>query len=369
MSLLERDALGSGASYVAAGMLAPVAELEFGQAAKDLLGLGLASAAMWPSFAAELEQAAGLEVGLRQSGTMMVARDADEARELERQIELRDSLGLTARRLRPSQVRQLEPALAPTIRLGLECPRNHSVEPRQLSAALAAACRHSGVQLLEGAAVARLELDQAKRRVLGVVRADGQRLLAGQTVLAAGAWTGLITGLPEGLKSPVRPVKGQIVRLRDRSGPGMLERVVRFQGGYVVPRADGRYVLGATVEEQGFDERPTAGAIHQLLNEAHELLPAISELEIEELSVGLRPGTPDNAPLIGPASLEGLIWASGHHRNGILLAPLTGQLVGAVLAHGQSAAQIPSACDPSRFAPGSTPEPTGQTRSTAGSIS
>jgi glycine oxidase len=145
-------------------------------------------------------------------------------------------------------------------------------------------------------------------------------------VLAAGAWTGEIGGLPRHARVAVRPVKGQILRLRDPVGPGLLRRVVRFEGGYIVPRGDGRYVLGATVEERGFEERPTAGGVYELLRNARELVPGILELQIEELSVGFRPATPDNVPVIGPGVLEGLVWATGHHRNGILLAPLTAEL-------------------------------------------
>ncbi len=150
---------------------------------------------------------------------------------------------------------------------------------------------------------------------------------------------------------PVRPVKGQILRLRDPAGPGLLGRVLRFRGGYIVPRADGRYVLGATVEEQGFASQPTAGGVYELLRHAHELLPGVSELEIEELAVGFRPGTPDNAPAIGRGAVDGLVWATGHYRNGILLAPLTGELVAAVLADEQAPERLLEACDPARFRP------------------
>ena len=152
----------------------------------------------------------------------------------------------------------------------------------------------------------------------------------------------------------MRPIKGQILRLRDPAGSGLLNRVVRFEGGYLVPRADGSYVLGATVEEKGFDLSPTAGGVYELLRDATELVPGIDELRIEELSVGLRPGTPDNAPVIGHGVPDGLIWATGHHRNGILLAPLTAELVTATLT-GETSASLDSAltlCEPARFAPG-----------------
>jgi glycine oxidase len=276
-----------------------------------------------------------MEVGLRQTGTILVARDEDEARELERQIAMRDSLGLRTTRLRPSEAREREPALAPTLRLALEAPEDHSVDPRLVLAALQRACQLVGVQLREHCAVSALELDADRHmstRVTGLILKSGERLPARNVVLAAGAWTGELEGLPPYARVSVRPVKGQILRLRDPTGPGLLERVVRFGGGYLVPRGDGRYVLGATVEERGFERDATVGGIYQLLRDAHELVPGVAELQIEEVGVGLRPGTPDNTPVIGRGALGGLIWATGHYRNGILLAPLTAELVANALA-------------------------------------
>ncbi len=290
------------------------------------------SAALWPDFAAELELATGLDVGLRASGTLVVARDADEARELERQIAFREELGLRVTRLLPSAARELEPALAPTVRLALEAPDDHSVQPRRVLAALRAACELAGVRLHEHAPVARVETEGAPARVSGVTLADGSRVRAAQLVLAAGAWSAEIDGLPDYARVPVRPLKGQILRLRDPAGPGLLQRVLRFAGGYLVPRGDGRYVLGATVEERGFERQPTAGGVYQLLRDAQQLLPGVLELQIEELGVGFRPSTPDNTPVIGRGALEGLLWATGHHRNGVLLTPLTAELLVDALA-------------------------------------
>jgi glycine oxidase len=348
VTVLERDATGQGTSHVAAGMLAPVAEAEFGEGGRRLLELGLRSAELWPGFATELQEASGEDVGLRRTGTLMLARDEDEARELERRLAFRRSLGLNAERLRPSVAREREPALAPTVRLALEAPDDHSVDPRLALRALRRACERAGVEIRERAAVRAVELDGAGERVTGVALWDGERVTAGQVVMAAGAWTDQVEGLPSAAQVPVRPVKGQILRLRDPAGPGLLERVVRFEGGYLVPRGDGRYVLGATVEERGFELQPTAGGVYELLRDAHELVPGVSELEIEELSVGLRPGTPDNAPVIGTGALAGLVWATGHHRNGILLAPLTAELVVATLA-GDPPEPLAAACAPARF--------------------
>jgi glycine oxidase len=363
VTVLERDTLGSGTSRVAAGMLAPVAEAEFGEAGRRVLELGLRSAELWPAFAEQLQAASGIDVGLLRTGTLLLARDEDEARELERQVAFREGLGLATSRLRGSEAREREPALAPSTRLALEAPDDHSVDPRAVLAALRAACEAAGVELREHTHVERVEAGAG--RVAGVTLADGRSLAAGQVVLAAGAWSAQIAGAEldgtrPGAAVPVRPVRGQLLRLRDPAGPGLLSRVIRFEGGYVVPRADGRYVLGASVEERGFDVEPDVGGVYELLREAHEVVPGVSELKIEELCVGLRPGMPDNAPAIGAGSPPGLMLATGHHRNGILLAPLTAEL-GAKLLAGEridaSEQALLDACDPRRFAGASTEQP------------
>jgi len=356
--VVERDGAGEATSRVAAGMLAPVAEVEFGGAGRRLLELAMRSARLWPSFAEQLANASAIEIVMRPTGTLLLARDSDEEAELERQLEFRRSLGLDVRRLRPSAARELEPALAPTLRAALEAPGDHSVDPRPVLAALRAACFAAGVRIREHTSFEGVEHDG--RAVQSAVLAGGERIAAGAVVLATGPWSGVLAGLPEGATLPVRPVKGQILRLRDPAGPGLLERVIRYQGGYVVPRGDGRYVLGGTVEERGFDVSPTAGAMNELLREARELLPGVTELEIEELSVGMRPGTPDNLPAIGRAAVEGLWWASGHYRNGILLTPLTAELVAGALC-GEDGGEAMEWCDPARFAVAARARPTSRT--------
>jgi glycine oxidase len=353
VTLLERGEIGHGTSRVAAGMIAPVAEVEFGTAGRRLLDLGLRSAAMWPGFADELQERSGVELELRRTGTLLLARDGDEAAELDRQLSFRESLGLDVRRLAPSAARDLEPALAPALRLALEVPDDHAVDPRQALAALRAVCERGGVVLREG--LGAIGLDVSGERVRGVLLPGGERVGAGRVLLATGPWSADVAGLPESARLPVRPVKGQILRLRDPDGPGLLSRVVRYDGGYVVPRGDGRYVLGASVEERGFELGATAGGVYELLRDARELLPGIAELEIEELSVGLRPGTPDNLPAIGRGALEGLLWATGHHRNGILLAPLTAELIADMLDEERAGDGLLDACDPARFAEGREP--------------
>jgi glycine oxidase len=183
----------------------------------------------------------------------------------------------------------------------------------------------------------------------GVTLAGGSRLTAPQVVVAAGPWSGELAGLPEHARVPVRPIKGQILRLHDPAGPGLLTRVLRMRPGYVVPRGDGRYVIGGTMEERGFDDTVTAGGVFEMLRDAIELVPGLSELVIDELSAGMRPGTPDNAPLIGAGALPGLQWATGHYRNGILLAPVTAELIVASVLGGASESAAPFA--PARFAP------------------
>jgi glycine oxidase len=329
------DAGGPGAWEVAAGMLAPVTEAEPGD--EPLAALGLRAADGFAGFVDEL----GEDVGYRANGTLAVARDRDEAEALERLLAFRTELGLPVERLRPSQARRLEPALAPTVRLALHVPGDHAVDPRRLVAALG---RALGPAVTPGR-VARVLFDGS--RVIGVVLEDGEEVHAGHVVLATGA--SAVAGLPEDARLPVRPVKGQVLRLRDPAGPGLVERTVRGGPAYLVPRGDGGYVLGATMEERGWDTAPTAGGIYELLRDMGELVPGTLELEISELRAGLRPATPDNLPAIGPGALDGLVWATGHFRNGILLAPLTGELVADVLA-GEQLPEWAAPADPRRFA-------------------
>jgi glycine oxidase len=327
--LLERGALAGGASHVAAGMLAPVSEARLAERA--LLELGRASAAGYPGFVEELAEASGRDPGYRRCGTLAVARDRDEAEALERELAERQALGLPVERLLASEARRREPALAPTLRLALAIPDDHAIDPRRLCAALATAFERAGGVVHEHAPVARIALSDDGERVEGVELGGAERVHADRVVIAAGAWAGALDGLPEHARIPLRPVKGQIMRLRDPAGAGLLTHVIRMQPGYLVPRGDGRYVLGATMEEQDFDTSVSAGGVFELLRDATELVPGIAELAIEELQAGLRPGTPDNAPVLGPGAVAGLHWAAGHFRHGILLAPITGELLAASL--------------------------------------
>jgi glycine oxidase len=268
---------------------------------------------------------------------------------------LRTELGLAVERLRPSAARRLEPSLVPSLRLALDIPGDHAVDPRALASALVAALAHRGGELRSGTAVA--SIDVAGGAAGGVVLDDGTRIAAGRVVVAAGVWSSSLGGVPAGARVPLRPVKGQILRLRDPTGPGLLTRVIRMGSSYITPRGDGRYVVGATSEERGFDQSVTAGAAFELLRDASELVPGISELVLDELTAGLRPATPDNLPAIGPATgVDGLWWAVGHRRGGILLSPATAELIVDGLAGESGRCTEPpgleraAAFDPARFA-------------------
>lgn len=351
--VLERDQAGAGTSWYAAGMLAPIVEATPGE--EPLLDLGLRSARLYPGFVAELSAAAGQRgVGYTPCGTLLVARDADEAEALEREFALRRDFGLDVERLRPSEARRREPALTPKLRLALDVPGDHAIDPRALTAALVAAIRRGGGEIRVHASAVSLTVGAG--RVRGVVLEDGSTVQADRVVIAAGPWSSQLEGLPAAERVPVRPVKGQIMRLHDPAGPGLLTRVVRMPPSYITPRGDGRYVIGATSEERGFDTTVTAGAMFELLRDAGELVPGISELVLDEFGAGLRPGTPDNLPAIGPGTVDGLYWATGHRRNGILLAPVTAELVAGMLA-GDGLPEHAAAFDPARFAPGAVGSP------------
>ncbi|MGW6246458.1 glycine oxidase ThiO [Streptomyces roseolus] len=325
---------GGGAARVAAGMLAAVTELHYGE--ETLLGLNLASAARYPAFTAELEEAAGLDVGYRACGTLAVALDADDRAHLRELHALQTRCGLASEWLSGRECRRLEPMLAPGVRGGLRVDGDHQVDPRRLTAALLTACERAGV-VFHRALAERLTV--AGDRATGVVLRDGTALSAGRTVLAAGSLSGRLAGVPPSVLPPVRPVKGQVLRLRIPApyAPFLsrtVRAVVRGSHVYLVPRENGELVVGATSEELGWDTTVTAGGVYELLRDAHELVPGLTELPLTETLAGLRPGSPDNAPMLGPTALPGLDLATGHYRNGILLTPVTGDVMAEVLTTG-----------------------------------
>ena len=326
---------GGGAARVAAGMLAAVTELHHGE--QTLLGLNLASARRYPDFAAELSDRTGQDLGYRRCGTLAVALDADDRAHLRELHALHERSGLDSQWLTGRECRRLEPMLAPGVRGGLRVDGDHQIDPRRLASALLTACERAGVTLHRAWAE---RLTVRRDRAAGVVTADGDELGAGQVVLAGGSWSGRLAGVPAEVLPPVRPVKGQVLRLTmpDRPEPFLsrtVRAVVRGSHVYLVPRESGELVIGATSEEMGWDTTVTAGGVYELLRDAHELVPGLTELPLTETLAGLRPGSPDNAPLLGPTGLDGLLLATGHHRNGVLLTPVTGDVMARVLTTGE----------------------------------
>lgn len=341
--VLERDEPGGGASGVAAGMLAPVGEATWGE--EGFLRLALASHDTWPGFAGELAEASGMDVGYRPLGALHVALDRDEADELRRRFELMAELQLGAEWLLPQDCRVLEPGVAPACAAGVLAPHESAADPRLLVAALATAAERAGARVVRHAEVTSALMDGD--RLVGARTANGDEHRAASVVLAAGSWSGSVKWLPETARPPVRPVKGQILELRGPVDEPVCGRIVVSDRVYLVPREDGRLVAGATVEERGFDTTVTAGGIHELLREAYRVLPDVGELELVGTMAGLRPGTPDNVPLIGPGPVDGLVLATGHYRSGILLAPATADAIAALLAGRPMAPELVAA-DPAR---------------------
>ena len=332
--VVERDTPGSGASCAAAGMLAPVAEIDFVEEA--LIALKRESLARYPAFCVELTAASGIDVDYREQGTLAVAIDRDDAEELRRHHDYQRELGLPVRWLSGDEAREIEPYLSPYVQAAVSIPGDHSVDNVQLVAALEQAARKAGATILGGAPVDRVLHDGAAVRG---VQVGEHTLAAGTVVLAAGCWSGTIDGLDGPLAPPVRPVKGQMLSLR-MPDPPVLAHVVRAPDCYLVPRSDGRLIVGATSEELGFDEALTAGGMFDLLRGAYETLPITYELALERSWTGLRPASRDNDPILGHTALRGLIMATGHYRNGILLTPITADTIASAVLDGVDRPEI-----------------------------
>jgi glycine oxidase len=344
VTVYDRAEAGHGASWAAAGMLAAAVETEPGEEA--LLALTLESQRMWPDFARELEAASQISVGYRDEGTIVVALTRDDAEQLRFSYDFQKGLGLELEWLSGGEARCREPHLRPGIPGAVWSPRDHQVENRCLARALAEAAQRAGVVLHEHNPVREVEF--AGGRACGVVTERG-RDTADVVVLAAGAWSREIAGIPAAYLPPVRPIKGQMLAVRMDPATPLLRHVIWLPRGYLVPRRDGRLVVGGTVEERGFDGNLTAGGLLALLEGAWRAVPAIEELAIAETWVGFRPGSRDDAPMLGPSGIDGLVVATGHHRNGILLTPLTAEAVSGYVLTGR----LPEAVrpfTPERFA-------------------
>ncbi|MDJ1156847.1 glycine oxidase ThiO [Chelatococcus sp. SYSU_G07232] len=345
VTVFERDAAGQGASRAAAGMLAACAELEPGE--EGLLPLNRAAQALWPGFAEELERASGESVDLRTEGTLVVALTADDQARLRHQLEHQHALGLPLEWLSAAQVKRREPYLNPNLVGAVWSPEDHQVDNRRLSVALRIVAEQAGADICEHRPVERIVSEGG--RVTGLV-AGGQAHAADVVVLAAGAWSRSLEGLPLAARPPVRPIKGQMLALGMDPARPLLNHVVWAPGIYLVPRRDGRLIIGATTEEKGFDTRLTAGGQLALLQAAWRALPGIEELPIVEAWVGFRPGSRDDAPILGRGPLDGLVYATGHHRNGILLTPITAAAITRLILDGVTDPVV-APFRPERFAP------------------
>jgi glycine oxidase len=321
--VFERSEAGKSASWAAAGMLAPQAEVGFEEL--NFLKLGQESLALYPQFLAELSEDSAMTVALDTRGTLMVALDRDDREALRREFEFRKKIGLAVEWLSGSEARELEPLLSAKVTSAIWLPDDGQIDNQALIVAIREALVRRGGKIYEQTPVERIEIEQGK--VTGVIIGSG-KVKAKQVVLAAGAWSREIGGLPEAVLPAVRPVKGQIVTLK-MSEPLVLTKVIRSPRVYLAPKFDGRLIVGATSEEKGFDTKPTAGGVLTLLDEAYEAVPAIYELPMEEVRVGLRPGSRDNEPLIGESAIKNLFIATGHYRHGILLAPVTAYAIAA----------------------------------------
>ena len=340
VTVYDRAKAGRGASWAAAGMLAAAVETEPGE--EKLLALTLESQKLWPRFAREIEAASGVSIGYRDEGTVVVALTRDDAEQLRFSYEFQRSLGLDIDWLSGVEARRREPHLRPGISGAVLSPKDHQVDNRLLGSALAEAARRAGAVLYEHCPVREVELSGGCAR--GVVSDRGSDP-ADIVVLAAGAWSREIAGIPASYLPPVRPIKGQMLALSMDPAAPLVRHVIWLPRGYLVPRLDGRLIVGATVEERGFDDKITAGGLLALIEGAWRAVPAIEELSVAETWVGFRPGSRDDAPMLGPSGIDQFVVATGHHRNGILLTPITAKAISGYVLTGR----VPEVVTP--FAP------------------
>jgi glycine oxidase len=348
VAIIERGEPGREASHAAGGMLAPLAEADSRDAFFDL---AVASRSLYSQFAAELYESTGIDIEYRTEGTLYLSLDECDDEELQRRWEWQHAAGLNVEKLDASFVRSLEPQVAPSLRWALKFPDDHQVENRRLVAALASAARTAGVEIISHTDALRLRIETiaGKKRIAGVVTTRGE-VRAGAVVLAAGSWSGLVEADEPVALADVRiePVRGQMISLA--MPMPAVGHVIYSRRGYVIPRLGGALVCGSTSERAGFDKRVTAGGIAGIIDRAAGMLPAIRDLAITEMWAGLRPFAGDGWPILGgDPQVSGLVYATGHYRNGILLAPITAEMVTELIAKGEVRSDI-SAFSVSRFA-------------------
>ena len=344
VTLVERGAHGAEASGAAAGMLAPQAEAE---RADDFFDLLCESREMYPAFAASLLEETGLDIELDQKGTLYLAFNDEDVEDVERRYAWQSRVGLAVERLTAEEARADEPAVSPAVRLALRFPRDWQVENRLLVGALAAAAERLGVRVLDGTEALGVRVESG--RAVGVETSRGT-LSADAVVLAAGAWSSRVPLLPstdargekewsaDAAEHPsVEPVRGQMLcfKREAQGGPPLVRHVVYSPRGYLVPRRDGRLLAGSTTEHAGFDASVTPAGVRAVREHALEISPEVGGLKLTDSWAGLRPCAADERPVLGESDeVRGLFYATGHYRNGILLAPLTGEIVAGLVADG-----------------------------------
>lgn len=341
VTILERGEAGKAATWAAAGMLTPWSATPGEEAA---FPLQLAGHKLWPNLAQELEAATGINVDYRTEGRLFVVLDHEDVDGLRAKFNLNRDLGLPLEWLSGPEARELEPHLSPAVTDAVFSPTAHWVENRQVALALRQAFTQAGGTLCEHTEAQGIVIEN--NQVRGV-RLNNDMLAAETVVLAAGAWS-QITSLPKSARPPVHPIKGQMVVVQMPAGPPLVNRMVTGPI-YLIPRSDGRLLIGATVEDKGFDTQVTAGAVFDMLDRARQILPHLDELPIVDSWAGLRPASTDEYPIIGPTNVDGLLVATGHYRHGILLAPITAQAVTQYILTGQIMDEI-APFSPLRFA-------------------
>jgi glycine oxidase len=319
VAVFDQGDPGREASWAGAGILSPAPE---NAASIAMVPLAKASMALYPEFVENVEEISGQNVGFRPKGTLQALFSRDAARELSTVIALHHGLGLKAEPMRADDARELEPALNPEIEAAVLRPEEASVDNRALTRAVLAAARESGVEIFAGRQVT--SIWRTDQHCAGLIFAEqDEKISAKWTIVAAGGFSAQIAGAEA--FAPVKPAKGQMVALR--SEDVQIERVLWSDKIYLVPRNDGRILVGATVEYVGFDKHVTASGLEQLLSGALELAPGLASARVEETWAGLRPASPDHLPILGATDLPGLLIATGHFRSGIVLAPITARLM------------------------------------------
>ena len=341
VTIYEQAEAGRAASWAAAGMLAPLAEAHTEE--PDLLKLGCQSLTRYPQWVQELETDAEMSIGYRVEGTLIVGLEPDDTHQLQHLYRAQQDLGLDVTWLTGREAREIEPALSPRVTAAIRCETDHQVDNRLMVKALGRAYQRYGGVLHENSAVENIHIENGI--VVGVKTRNGEKQNGDVIVLSAGCESAQIEGIPDTIRPPVRPVKGQMLALQMEAGITVKNviRTVRARyptSVYLVPRADGRLIVGATSEEMGFDTRLTAGGVFELLRGAWEAVPGVYELPLLETWTGLRPGSRDNAPILGETPIENLIYATGHYRNGILLTPITAYEISKLILTGETSETI-----------------------------